>query len=274
MRIVSNIGQSNNGAAFLEGGSLALANQYKRLSGLGRIVNGRDPSGNQITSTEAATNARYNFQMNAGAGDRYGYEGACNDRLVERGVTDLPLFVPHWTGGLSSADWVEDVASSPDVDTSNAVVEKYRLKLRYPLSMTDAQMGAIVLYQGESNAFGTVGETHVEWPTHWGAIFDNLLALVSGMGVSWVHESLRFIVVQLFATNPNPGTIPNWDDVRAAQAAFVAGRSDCVLVEAPDGPFNTGESIHLAYGTTADNGQRGLGKRIADALVDQFGFAA
>lgn len=275
MIILSPIGQSNNGAALGAGSDLSLANQYLRFAQDGAIYYGRDENGNQITSTESANVSRYTFQQAGGGGNRYGYEGACHDRLISRGITEPVLFVPQWAGGTNTLEWVANVALSPDTDLVSDPIPIFRHRLRYALKMTDAKQGAIIIYQGESNATGTVGAGPDEWGTHWGTICDNLISFVDNYGGTWFHPTLKFIIVQLFETNPNVGTYPDWDAVRAAQSNFVLGRTDCKLVTAPNGPFNEGlgENVHLEYGTTADNGQRGLGKLIADVLVDDFEIA-
>lgn len=274
MIIYSEIGQSNNCAAKGVGANLALANQYLRLAGDGRIIHGRNASGNMIQGQEVDEYSRYQWNQASGSPPRYGDEGPLHDRLIARGVTEPVLFVPSWRGGLDSAEWLVNVAETIDLDT--APIQVLRQKLRYALSLTDARMGAIRIYQGESNATGTVGAGPAEWGTHWTTICNSLLAFVADLGGTWVHPTLRFIIVQLFATNPDPVTYPDWDAVRAAQVAFASGRSDCILVTAPNGPFNDVvgqfEAVHLEYGMTADEGQRGLGKLTADSLIDDFGL--
>lgn len=270
------LGQSNIGGGLLEAGSLALTNPYWYVDSDGRIKNGRDGSGNQVPATVSAAACRYSFQMAAGGGTRYGFLGKCNDQLVSRGASaafGARLFFRHWAGGTDSAEWVADVASSPDVDTANAIIEKLRLKLAYPLSMSGIRMGAIIIYQGESNALGTVGATDVEWPTHWGSICDNLLTVVSNAGVSWAHATNRFLINQLPPTYPTNltafgGSDANWQLVRAAQSTFATvTRSDCVLRTGVDWTTNTGENHHGDW-----EGQSALGEGLGDILYDDFGL--
>lgn len=270
--LILKLGQSNNGAGFFESGSLSLTNQYWYIDGNGIITNGRNSSGNQTPATVIALDSRYNFQMSGGGGVRYGWDGKCNDRLVALGASSSQgsrLFFAHWRGGTNSAEWVTNLATSPDTDTASAIIQVFRLKLRNALSMTGVRMGMVIIYQGESNAIGTAGAGPVEWPVHWGSICDNMITVVSNAGISWLHANLKFGIVQLPPTNPDPLTYINWNAMRTAQANFVSSRSDCVLIPAPDGPYNSGvgESVHLDW-----EGQSALGEAIGTVGYNDFGL--
>lgn len=270
MIIIPYVGQSNNGAAK---NPYPVTHQYLRFSQDGRWYYGRDAGGLVIAAQENGDRSRYGWNQAAtGVGQRYGWDGGCHDQLIARGVTERVVFAPHWKGGTPSADWAASAATSPDVDLASDALPIFRHRMRYLLSATEAKIGAIPIYQGESNAYGVVGSGPADYATHWGIFCDDV---ITKFGTRFLHPTLRFLFIQLFETNPDPGFYVDWDAVRAAQVAFVASRSDCIMVTAPDGPFNSGfqENVHLDAGTTADNGTRGLGKIIANALVDEFGVA-
>ena len=271
------LGQSNVGSALFESGSLALASQGQVLNSLGIIENIRNASGNTNPATVAASNCRYGFQMAGGGGTRYGFLGPMNDQLIARGASAAQgarLYFRHWSGGTTSAAWAADVASTPDTDTADAIIEKFRLKLAYPLSMTGIRMGAVIIYQGESNTQGIVGSTPAEWGGHWGSICDNILTVVSNAGVSWAHPTYRFLVNQLPPTWPTDHTFGTSDDAtwqtqRVAQETFATvTRSDCVFRAGVDWSTNSGgENYHGDW-----EGMVALGTDFGDILYDDFGL--
>jgi hypothetical protein len=271
LKLIGKFGQSNNGAAK---NAYACTNDFPIFAGRGRIINGRDPgSGVVLPETELSQIERYGFnQAVSGTESRYGWAGACADTLVAGGVpaSDF-MFVPNWKGGTTSLEWSTALATRPFPDGTVDPITVAHHRMHHALSMTDTVLGAIVIYQGESNANGQVGAGPAEWPVDWGLICDDLATEFAGR---FLHPTKKFIFIELFSSVPSG--FADWNAVCSAQETFVAGRSDCVLIRAPNGPFNSGagEDVHLDAGTTADNGQRGLGKLIGLSCIADFGFAA
>lgn len=217
-----------------------LGRHYRAGVPHGRIIRLQDGSGN------LKANDGTNSPLSTGTGQReagtFSFEGAICDALVAGGIAGPHITIPCCYNGTSSLQWIEHLTQSP-IHTAGSgepkMIEETKLRIRSALRTTGAQLGSVIIYQGESNAFNSTAAT---WDDDWGAIrteFNTFFA-------PWWASSMHYVVVQLPPTVPtNLAPWPEWAATRAAQAAFVAANADCVMVTADESALKAGEDYHL-----------------------------
>lgn len=234
---------------------------HYRAAATGRIIRLQDGSGNLKANDGTGS------PLNVGTGQReagtFSFEGAICDALVAGGISGPHITVPCCYNGTQSSDWIEHLTQSP-IHTSGSGepvrIEETKLRIRSALRTTGAQLGSIIIYQGESDAFAS---TAAAWGTNWGDIRTELNSFFSGFWASSMH----YVVVQLPPTIPTHLTWPEWAATRAAQASFVASNADCVMVTADESALVSGESYHLETAALRITGQA-----IGEAIVENWGI--
>lgn len=184
------------------------------------------------------------------------------DRLRANGETRNIIVVNCAIGGTTSANWNALATTSPPPINGSLGNAKHRISeaLKAPNSKL-----MLVLGQGESNTVGTAGSTVTDWTTHWGGICDHLNTYFAGK----FDKTHHFVFRKLHQTAWTLSTSTNWADLRTAQDAIVAARSDAVIAQTHNGPFLLSDNLHVDTGSNTPGSETGLmrtGINIADAI--------
>lgn len=230
------------------------------------------PNGLFETLNDESGNQRVNRVLKGGTENMFSMEGALCDSLEQHGVGGTFATIPCAMGGTSSTEWVEGLTVSPTPAALPTLIQAAKLRIHDFLRCTRAVLGAVVIYQGETNANATRPEDGpLVWQDHWNAICDQLAGLPFA-------GSKKFVIVQLPPTQPHRFDFTYWAEVRAAQEAFVASvrseEDDCVLVTAPENALVPDEDHHLDTGSDEGEGLRRLGSDVGAAIAEQFGIEA
>lgn len=222
----------------------------------------KDDHGNQRINQEADDL----YKMGHGPRDKYSFEGALCDSLVAHGVSGIMATIPCGKDGSTSGDWFEGLNVTPTPTVRPELVQAAKHRIWDFLRSTAAVLGAIVIYQGESNAVGR-DATPSDWLVHWDAICDEFAVLPFA-------GKTKFVVVQLPPTQPQDAPFPDWQAVRVAQETLVtsarASANDCVLVTAPENALVARQDYHLETGADESEGLRKLGTDIGAAIAGQL----
>lgn len=235
--------------------------RHYRAAVSGRIIRLQDGSGN-LKANDSTGSPLGSGNSNRESGT-FSFEGAICDALVAGGIVGPHITVPCCRNGSASAEWITHLTQSPIHTTGSGepvYIEEAKLRVRSALRATGAQLGSVIIYQGESDALLS---TAAAWGTNWGDIrteFNSFFA-------PWWASSMRYVVVQLPPTIPTHLTWPEWAATRAAQAAFVAANADCVMVTADESALVSGESYHLETAALRITGQA-----VGEAIVENWGL--
>lgn len=171
------------------------------------------------------------------------------DRLRERlGSSHRILVVPCALNSTSAATWATGLTTSPQV--MNTLYGSSWHRIKEALQAPSAVIGSIIVLQGESEA--QVSQATADaWATSWWTpILDQYNADFAGKFWKTAH----FTIIKI-ASNVTRTWVSN---VRAAQSAMVAGRSDCLIYDPP------GVTLGGLHFDTAENNT--IGVAVADLI--------
>ncbi len=176
-------------------------------------------------------------------------------RLRELLVTNPLVFVPSAYAGTDSASWALGISDAPP--DPNKLIGRTKTRLSEAAAFyTDAKLGGIITYQGESDS-----QTEVESLAHaanWAAVYDELETYGAGI-LPWLKAKHVWHCI-MPATAPSGYTY--WDNVRT-QAASLSSRPALVNIQAPE--TSPAGLLHHNTGTSDAGGLRKLGVDLADS---------
>jgi hypothetical protein len=152
-----------------------------------------------------------------------GWGARLADRLRERLGTDHKiLIVPCALNSSSAAAWFSGISNSPQ-DMSTLYGSAWH-RIKEALKAPNAVLHNIIL-QGEAEAASSLSDAQNWGTSWWGPILDQFNTDFAGQYWKTAHHTIIKIASNVSRTWVN--------QVRASQAALVAGRSDCLIYDPP-----------------------------------------
>jgi carbohydrate esterase-like sialic acid-specific acetylesterase len=241
------IGQSNGSGRGLGEGPTPLHGDRIYLYGNDEVwsVDPREPidSGtNQVDTISLDTNAR--------VGPALAFADALADSWPDKRI----VLVPCTKGGTSTLEW------TPGQGTTGRLFGSCTQRVAEAIVRAGgsavAELGGIVLYQGEQDAYSSTTYNATQWPRRWRNTIRRMRSVLG-------QPCTPLVYVRIAPTQPNT-SYTAWSAVRAVQETFdtFPGVFDAIRVDAPDGPYVPAEAVHLD--TPA---QLVLGPAIRDAYL-------